>query len=163
MKKVKLFEEYVEVQDEIFNLDENQYDDTIEDLDSIIENFENAEEINEGLFTAVAGLILIRQAYKFLRKRAKIKKMLAASDLDPAQKEKLKKELKKLKYDEVKAIEKIEKQKEQMRAKEEAKKKGMSPEQKEKFQKEIDKKQKELDKAKAKFDKEKEKLDALEA
>ena len=111
MKKVKLFEDYVEIQIEIFNIDENQYDDTIEDLDSIIEN---AEEINEGLFTAVAGLILIRQGYKFLRKRAKIKKMLAASDLDPAQKEKLKKQLKKLKYDEVKAVEKIEKQKEQI-------------------------------------------------
>ena len=44
MKKVKLFEDYVEIQNEIFNLDENQYDNTIEELDSIIENFENAEE-----------------------------------------------------------------------------------------------------------------------
>ena len=40
MKKVKLFEDYVEIQNEIFNIDENQYDDTIEDLDSIIENAE---------------------------------------------------------------------------------------------------------------------------
>lgn len=168
MKKVKLFEDYVEIQNEIFNLDENQYDNTIEELDSIIENFENAEEINEGLVGQLIGwyfftpFMLIRQGYRFLKKRQKIKKMLAAPNLTPAKKEKLKQELKKLKYEEVKAKEKVEAKKEEMRAKAKAKKKDMSPKERKQFQKEMDKKKKELENAQAKLDKEMDKFHGLE-
>jgi hypothetical protein len=157
MKKIKLFEEYSEVINVISNIDENQYNNTIEELNVTIEGLENVEELNEGVIGQVLGwvfipyLMLIRQGYRFLKKKQKIKKMLANPKLSPEKKAKLKDQLKDLKYEEVKAKEEVEKKKQELEDKIKAKKADMTPEEKEEYQKAADKKRAEVEKAQKKI------------
>lgn len=168
MKKIKLFEQYIETISVISNIDENQYDNTIEELDIIIEGLENSEELNEGLIGQVLGwvfvpyMMLIRQSYRFLKKKQKIKKMLANPNLTPEKKAKLKEQLKDLKYEEVKAKEEVEKKKQELEDKIKAKKAKMTPEEKEEYEKAAAKKKAEVAKAQAKLDKEMDKFHGLE-
>lgn len=168
MKKIKLFEQYTEIINTILNIDENEYDNTIEELDVIIEGLDNTEELNEGLVGQVLGWVffaefmIIRQGYRWLKKKQKIKKMLANPNLTPEQKAKLKEQLKNLKYEEVKAKEEVEKKRQEMDDKIKAKKAAMTPEEKEQFQREADKKKAEVAKAQAKLDKEMDKFHGLE-
>jgi len=168
MKKIKLFEQYTKAISAISNIDESEYDNTIEELDVIIEGLENTEELNEGLIGQVLGwvfvpyMMLIRQGYRFLKKKQKIKKMLANPNLTPEKKAKLKEQLKDLKYEEVKAKEEVEKKKQELDDKIKAKKAAMSPEEKEQYSIAAAKKEAEVEKAQRKLDKEMEKFHGLE-
>jgi predicted esterase YcpF (UPF0227 family) len=168
MKKIKLFEQYTETISAISNIDENQYDNTIEELDIIIEGLENSEELNEGLVGQVLGWVffaefmIIRQGYRWLKKKQKIKKMLANPKLTPEKKAKLKEQLKDLKYEEIKAKEEVEKKKQELDDKIKAKKAKMTPEEKEEYERAAAKKRAEVEKAQRKLDAEMDKFHGLE-
>ena len=132
-------------------------------LQENLQNFEDdyskaTDSLSEGLLKQAIGyyfffpLTVLRLAHQFLSKKMKIKKMVA-KETDPKKKEALKKELKALKYEEVKQTQKLKKKQAEMKAKEKATKAKMTPEEKEKFAKEKAKMQKKIDKEKAKLDK----------
>jgi len=155
MKHIKLFEEFVTSQENIDVIVESASNEAKIQLD------EFTYSVDEGALKQVIGwtffpaLSLMNVGYQLIRKKAKIKKMLD-KESDPKKKEALKKELKTLKYEEVKAKEKIKKKEEELDAKIKAAKAKMTPEEKEKLSKEMAKKKEELAKAKEKFKKEKE-------
>ena len=166
MKKIVTFEKFTAFNESLKNSNDSEYDIIFTELDSIEESLEN--KLNEGLIGQVLGwtflplLMLIRQGYRSWKKKKKIYKMLSNPKLSPEQKEKLREQLKGLKYEEVKAKEKVEQKKEELEEKIKAAKADMTPEEKKKYQKQADKKRKELRKAQDKLDKEMSKFHGLE-
>lgn len=135
------------------NID-NEYNALLEEFNSEM-IAEGLEDLNEGLVKQILGwmflpqLTLLNTLRQYALKKIKIKKMLA-QETNPAKKEKLKQELKSMKYEEVKAKEKIQKLKKDNEQKaKEARRKPMSPEEKAKYDAQKLKMKKKIDKAQA--------------
>jgi len=127
----------------------------------------NEELIAEGAFWQVAGWVflfpwmLLRQTVRFFKKGQKIKNAIAKVN-DPKKKEVLKKQLKALKYEELRAKEKMEAEKKKVEAKRKELAKTATPKEKAKAQEAKEKADVKYKKAKADFEKEKEKFHGLE-
>ena len=126
-------------------------------LDESIQLFlEGYELLEEGWLKQVLGYTLFAPLtytnlmYQLVMKKIKIKKMLK-NETNPQKKEKLKQELKGMKYEEVKIKDKIEDQKAKMKDAANASKGSATPEEKAKYQKEKAKMQAKLDKQKEKL------------
>jgi len=163
MKRIKLFEEFIAHEEILLTVN-----DILESAnnETRIQLEELTHSIDEGVVKQIIGWTLFPQIsllnvlYQFMRRRGKIKRMLA-KETDPKKKEALRQELKTLKYEEVKAKEKVKAKEEELDDKIKMSKQDMSPEEREQFQKEMAKKRKELEKAREKFNKEKEKFHGL--
>ena len=107
MKHIKLFEEFVTSQENVDIIIESASNEAKIQLD------EFTYSVNEGVLKQIIGwtfftpLTLLNVAYQFFRRRGKIKRMLA-KEQDPKKKEALRQELETLKYEEVKAKEKVD-------------------------------------------------------
>lgn len=126
-----------------------------EELETLVLESEDYELVNEGLVKQIIGwlflpqLTLLNVLRQYTLKKIKIKRMLA-QETDPAKKENLRQELKKMKYEEVKAKEKVQKIKKDNEAKANAaKSKNMSPEDRAAYNAQKAKMKAKLDKAEA--------------
>lgn len=153
MKKLVKFETYL-------NLEEN----FIVDFEDLL----NEElKLNEGAVGQVLGWVFVpafmalRQGIRFAKKRQKIRNAVR-NESDPKKKEALRKSLKELKYEELRAKEKVDQKKKELQDKIKQGKANMTPKEKEQYNKEKAKKQAELDKAEAKFKKEMEEFHGFE-
>ena len=148
--------------DEILYIVENE-------ISELVGNEEINEEelIAEGAFFQVVGYLfglpwmLLRQSMRFFKKRQKIRNAMMKID-DPAKKEALKKQLKQLKYEELRAKEKMEEKKEELEAKKKELQSSATPEEKEKAAKAKAKADAKYKKAKADFEKEKKEFHGFE-
>jgi len=148
MKHLQLFEQF-ELNIENDKVLEAAYNAEIESI--LLE--EEFTSLDEGLLKQVIGwvflpgLSLMNVLRQLVLKKIKIKKMLA-NETNPKKKEKLKAQLKQMKFEEVKQKEKMEKLKQDNKPKVDAAKGKLSPEEKEAYAKSQKKFKKKMDKAK---------------
>ena len=145
MKHIQPFESFVNEnkQNQIY-LDESTESELMYESYVILEEGWLKQAVGYTFFLPLTLINILRQ---YTLKKIKIKKMLK-NETDPAKKEKLKKELENISYEEAKAKEKVEDQKSKMKDQASAAKGNATPEEKARYAKEKEKMQAKLDKAK---------------